>query len=208
MSGDSESGLEKILSKGRELMLKNGYNGTGIGDICKAAGFTKGAIFHYFKDKEELGLALLDYHWNLTQQMLASTPYAKISDPFERVMAYVDLFIMMGEMPGVTHSCLFGNLTQELSETHRRITERCALAFTEWQGQIASDLAAAQQVYQSAFDWEAPSVAEHFVGIYEGALILIKARKEPLILSRNMRHFKSYLLSLFVFKKGKIQRRI
>jgi TetR/AcrR family transcriptional regulator, transcriptional repressor for nem operon len=207
MSKRSKAGLEKILSKGRELMLQNGYNGTGIEDICKAAEVTKGAVFHYFKDKEELGLALLDYHWSLTQQMLASTPYATLSDPFERITAYVDLFVMMGEMPGVTHSCLFGNLTQELSETHERIVDRCAVAFVTWQNQIATDLAAAQRMYQSTGDWDAVSIAEHFVGIYEGALILIKARKEPQILSRSMRHFKAYLFSLFLFKNKKIQRR-
>jgi len=203
MRKDNSTAREKILSRGRELMLKQGFNGTGIDEICKAAGVTKGALFYYFPNKDELAIALLDYHWTITQQMLAQTPYGAASDPLQRILLYVDLFIAMGRMPGVPMSCLFGNLTQELGAAENSVVEKCKWGFTNWAKQISDDLRSAQEKYETASSWSAHEIAEYFVSIYEGSLILVKAQKNPEILSLNMTHFRSYLSSLFVFKNKK-----
>lgn len=189
-------------------MLEQGFNGTGIDAICKAAGVTKGALFHYFSNKDALAVALLDYHWNLTQQMLSQTPYAGEKDPLLRVLLYVDLFIAMGRMPGALMSCLFGNLTQELGATNNAVIQKCDWGFSKWSGQIAHDLAAAQEQYETTGTWTAEEIARYFVSLYEGSLILVKAQKNPEILSQNMTHLKAYLRSLFVFQKNKPKKKI
>lgn len=38
----------------KELFLKQGYENTTLDEIAKQSGFTKGAIYHHFKSKEEL----------------------------------------------------------------------------------------------------------------------------------------------------------
>ncbi len=45
---------DKILSASRTLFSKKGYHETSMDDIVKVSGFSKGAIYGYFKSKEEL----------------------------------------------------------------------------------------------------------------------------------------------------------
>jgi TetR/AcrR family transcriptional regulator, transcriptional repressor for nem operon len=49
-----EQTREKILKKSGLLFNTQGYKSTSISDITNATGFTKGAIYRHFKDKEEL----------------------------------------------------------------------------------------------------------------------------------------------------------
>lgn len=51
---------EYIIEKAACLFFKNSYEAVSISDISKAIGFTKGALYHHFKNKEELFKAVID----------------------------------------------------------------------------------------------------------------------------------------------------
>jgi len=54
---------EYIIEKAACLFLKNSYEAVSISDISNAIGFTKGALYHHFKNKEELFKAVIDEHF-------------------------------------------------------------------------------------------------------------------------------------------------
>jgi len=45
---------EKIVQCATKLFLTKGYKQTSLNEIAESAGITKGGIYHYFKDKNEL----------------------------------------------------------------------------------------------------------------------------------------------------------
>jgi len=51
---------EDILTQSFELFYTQGYHGTGISDILKACKLHKGSLYHIFKSKKELALAVID----------------------------------------------------------------------------------------------------------------------------------------------------
>ncbi|MDP4238133.1 MAG: TetR/AcrR family transcriptional regulator [Bacteroidota bacterium] len=51
---------EYIIDKAIALFLTNSYEAVSISDISDAIGFTKGALYHHFKNKEELFKAVID----------------------------------------------------------------------------------------------------------------------------------------------------
>jgi len=51
---------EYIIDKAISLFLTNSYEAVSISDISNAIGFTKGALYHHFKNKEELFRAVID----------------------------------------------------------------------------------------------------------------------------------------------------
>ena len=58
-SSRSEETRSKILHIALELFSKNGYDATGVAEICKRAKVSKGAFYYHFPSKQDLFLALM-----------------------------------------------------------------------------------------------------------------------------------------------------
>jgi TetR/AcrR family transcriptional repressor of nem operon len=187
----------KLLDAARRLMLEKGFVATTVDEICAQAGVTKGAFFHYFKSKDEFGVELLDHYWISTQQMMQAALSSQVGDPLDRLHGYLDVFVAIARDPAVPKSCLFGNLSQEIAPVHPGLRARCAEGFEGWAGQIARDLDAAKQAHPPAVDFDSLGVAEHFIAIFEGSLILAKAQGGAGVLERNVEHFRRYVNALF-----------
>ncbi len=103
----------------------------------------------------------------------------------------------LARQPKIEKSCLFGNFAQEIAATHPRLRKTCAQGFARWRDQIASELEATKKVHRPSVDFDSGSVADHFIAIYEGSLILAKARNDPRAIERGVEHFRRYLDVLF-----------
>ncbi len=51
---------EFIIDQAHGLFLNRSYEAVSINDISKAIGFTKGALYHHFRNKEDLFKAVID----------------------------------------------------------------------------------------------------------------------------------------------------
>jgi TetR/AcrR family transcriptional repressor of nem operon len=178
-------------------MLSRGFTATGVDEICAEAGLTKGSFFHYFKSKAEFGEALLGHYWTSTQQLFESAPFRELGDPLERLHGYFDLLAALACDPQIEKSCLFGNLSQEVAPTHAGLRAACGQGFARWADQIAHDLDEAKTVHRPVTDFNSVGLAEHFIAIYEGSLVLTKAKGDPRVLEENIEHFRAYLQALF-----------
>jgi TetR/AcrR family transcriptional regulator, transcriptional repressor for nem operon len=57
---------EYIIDEAYKLFLNHSYEAVSISMISEAIGFTKGALYHHFKNKEELFHAVIDKHFPIT----------------------------------------------------------------------------------------------------------------------------------------------
>lgn len=86
---DAEQTRERILAEAKLLFEKQGYAESSIMQICEKSGVTKGALFHYFPNKESL---FKEIWTDLQKQMDASSRDAAIaarsdSDPYAAFLA-------------------------------------------------------------------------------------------------------------------------
>ena len=97
----------------------------------------------------------------------------------------------------MANGCLLGHFAQELSDTHPEIRSLCAQRFSQWAEALKRDLDEAKTEYAPQVPFDTRSLAEHFIAVLEGSLILAKAKQDMTTFEKNMWHFKRYLRSLF-----------
>ena len=64
---DMDNTKEFIIDEAFKLFLNHSYEAVSISDISKAIGFTKGALYHHFKNKEELFKSVVDKYLYITE---------------------------------------------------------------------------------------------------------------------------------------------
>ena len=60
MQQRSEETHARLLEAATRLFSEQGYNASGVAEICAAAGVSKGAFYHHFASKQAVFLALLE----------------------------------------------------------------------------------------------------------------------------------------------------
>src|SRR5262245_4198451 len=86
---------ERILDAAEEIMLQKSFHSVGLNEILSAVKVPKGSFYHYFQSKEQFGVELLRHYvaeattWK--RNLLLSTDQEP--NPFERLMAYLDMNI-------------------------------------------------------------------------------------------------------------------
>jgi len=83
MQARSTETRNRILNVSLELFSRNGYEATGVAEICLAAGVSKGAFYHHFPTKQAIFLELLhtwlgmlDEHMKAARQEAKNVPQA------------------------------------------------------------------------------------------------------------------------------------
>lgn len=190
----------KLLDAALSVIRHKGYSASTVDELCSAAGVTKGAFFHHFKSKDELGVAAAD-HWSATTSaMFAEAPYHRHADPLDRVLAYIDFrkSLITGGVPDFT--CLVGTMVQETYETAPDIRDACDRSISGHAATLVADIEAAMaERGMVATGWTAQSLALHTQAVLQGAFILAKAKDKngAEVAKGSVDHLRRYIELLF-----------
>lgn len=183
---------EKLLQAATRRMLEQGYNGTTVDQICTDVGTTKGAFFHHFQSKGAIGHATIDRYADRIFGAIDRS--VKATDPIERVFEYVDALGDIAHRQDRKPACLLAIETMELGAVDEAFRVRCAGHFERWvenlEGLIGAALAAAGNTTA------ARPLAEHLIALFEGSLILARARGDATIIQTNVAQFRRHLATL------------
>src|SRR3954470_21676993 len=103
----------KLLDAAMAVIRAQGFAASSVDDLCQAAGVTKGAFFHHFRSKEELGVAAAEHWSRTTGELFASAPYHHHPEAIDRILGYLDFRaeLIRGSIGEFT--CLVGTMAQE-----------------------------------------------------------------------------------------------
>lgn len=76
---EREQRISRLVDIVQELFFTRGYDGTTVDDIARAAGYTKRSIYLYFKDRDDLFLAVVRRGQMLFKDMLEEALKEKTS---------------------------------------------------------------------------------------------------------------------------------
>jgi TetR/AcrR family transcriptional repressor of nem operon len=191
------SAKTKLLDAALSVIRSKGYAATTVDDLCASAGVTKGAFFHHFKSKEDLGVAAADYWSETTGGLFAQAPYNAHADPLERLLGYVDFrqALLQGSIPDIT--CLVGTMVQETYGSSPLIRDACERSISAHTAKIEADISAAIEMYGIVPPWTAASLALYTQAILQGAFILAKAKDDVQVADDCVDHLRRYIKLLF-----------
>lgn len=70
MQKRSEETRKRILTSAAQLFSENGYDRTGVDQICSTAGISKGAFYHHFPEKNTVFVVLMEEWINNIQNRM------------------------------------------------------------------------------------------------------------------------------------------
>jgi TetR/AcrR family transcriptional regulator, transcriptional repressor for nem operon len=170
----SDNTKDKLIDAAVSLFAVKGFNSTGIAEILAQVKVPKGSFYHYFKSKEDLGLAVIDHYGHILCEGLATslatnpgTPLTRLHQYFTGVLAY------FGEHFGRCN-CLLGNLGQELALQSDAMRVAIYRHYQSVEAQIAACFEEAKQAGELAPSADAQLLARQLFAAWEGCLIRSK----------------------------------
>jgi TetR/AcrR family transcriptional regulator, transcriptional repressor for nem operon len=133
---------QKILGAAFAEFHRNGFQGGSLNQIVEAGESTKGAIFHHFSGKQELGYAVMD---EIIEPLLMQRwldPLGDFTDPIAELKHAFRKFVKEDIDSGAwLLGCPLNNLAQEMSPLDEGFRTRIDTLYTKWRKGLATALA-------------------------------------------------------------------
>ena len=165
---------EKILNSAYRLFYEKGFNGTSIDDILKDAQLNKGSLYHIFKSKKELLLAVIEER---IAPILTEEDY-KIIQAEPKPLDFLEQKLLNIDFFDFKHGCPLNNLVQEMSPVDVDVAKALLKIYNNLEYYYFLTLRD-----EKISETQKKSLAKMMVATVEGAIMAAKAAqtKEPYI---------------------------
>ncbi len=168
---------EKLLDQGVQMLMTQGYHGTGIKEILDVVHVPKGSFYNYFGSKEEFAAeAITHYIEPFIDRLTAHLQDPQI-DGLTALKNYYDELISEIEQADYKGGCLLGNLMGEIGDTSE-ICRRALMTVVERYNELQKTaLERAQKQGSVRTDRSAKKMADLLANSWQGALLRMKIDK-------------------------------
>ena len=186
---------QRLLQAAFQEIYRTGFQAASLDNILSKAGVTKGALYHHFGSKEELGYAVVDelIREHILDRWVRSLE--KAENPIDGVLAILrrkDPHPPFDQRLG----CPLNNLAQEMSPLNEGFRKRLKSVFREWREGIAKALRRGQERGQVRSDVDPLESADFFIAALEGSVSLAKNAQERNLFDNCKAGLSRYLESL------------
>lgn len=174
----------QILFAAYKEIHVNGFQSASLSNILKRTGVTKGALYHHFRDKSELGYAVVDEVIDTRIQQSFIHPLTHFDDPIE---GFIELIQNAGEtfsMTDIELGCPLSVLAQEMAPIDEGFRTRLTRIYQQWHASIAEVLARGKAEGLIIDEVEPETMAVTIVALMEGSLSAAKVAQSLDMLHR------------------------
>lgn len=170
---------DRLLQTAFQEIHAHGFQGMRVDEVLRKSGLQKGAFYHHFGSKTELGYAVLEEQVKPLVEAVWLTPLSGIEDPVQGLPQLID---DLGERIPASmreHGCPLNNLAQEMATQDEGFRERIDQLFNEW---ISAFTAMFEQGKQKGYirnDVDSRAVSRFVIAALEGCIGVFKVGKSP-----------------------------
>jgi AcrR family transcriptional regulator len=158
---------QRILEAGFKEIHCQGFQAASITNILSDTGLTKGAFYHHFPSKKDLGLAVIDevIGANLSKRYIA--PLLEAKYPAQALIELLDNKQQQDE-EYIRLGCPLNNLIQEMSPVDEGFRTRLNRILKKWQDTFEDALLRAQIAGEVCCEVDCQAAALFIVSAWEG----------------------------------------
>lgn len=175
---------ENILDAGLRVMFRQGYNGTGVRDVCAAANAPQGSFTNHFRSKEAFALEVLDRYFAYVQTLVADALDDPKRSPRQRLKRYLDVITGKLAADEFMRGCLIADFSLEATPHSEKLRQRLLGIFAEWRVPFAACIAEAQAAGEIDKTFAADELAEFLLASWHGAILRMKVERSAAPLQR------------------------
>ena len=183
---------QNLLERAFEEIHREGFRGASLDAILKSSGVTKGALYHHFRNKAELGYAVVDEvvrPW--VRQNWEATLHAD-----NCIDAGIELCRTLTEertADGQLFGCPFNNLINEMCPLDEGFRERLLGILEEWRTGLEQAMRQGIERGHVRNDVAPEAAAAFVISAIEGCIGMAKASQSMEFLDSGMRGLIDYL---------------
>lgn len=185
-----------ILQKAFELIYIQGYQTTSIDDILATTKVTKGAFYYHFKNKDEMGLAIINEILKPNFAKNFIDPLQSEQDPVSLIYNMMHHLLMESELLKVAYGCPAANLTQEMTPWNERFTKALDELVKQWNQSLIKAIEKGKEKGFVRVDVEAKQVTLFVMSSYWGVRNFGKLANSRMEYVPYLQELKNYLNSL------------
>jgi AcrR family transcriptional regulator len=166
----------RVLDAAAALVFERGVAGTSLDDVRAAANVSKGQLYHYFADKEDLVHAVID---RTVQQVIDAQPRLIELSSWAAIGAWFDDLVQLQIDRHAIGGCPIGGLAGELAETDEQARTELAFGFERWEAPIREGLRHMQAEGKLRRGADPGRLATATLAAIQGGLVLTQTRRDP-----------------------------
>ncbi|UTW63590.1 TetR/AcrR family transcriptional regulator [bacterium SCSIO 12741] len=192
----AEATRKMILQKAFELIYAKGYQTTSIDDIIATTQVTKGAFYYHFKNKDAMGLAIIQ---EILKPALSGS-FKQILDenenPMESIYQLMHMLLLENEFLKAEYGCPASNFTQEMSPWNNKFNTVLSQLNDQWNQSMVDAINRGKEKGFIRLDVNAAQVTRFVISGYWGIRIFGKLEDSKKAYSSYLEELKNYLQGL------------
>ena len=192
MSRKSDRTRSRIVQAANRLFYRKGYNRTSFSDVVDAADVPRGNIYYYFKTKDDILHAAVEYRLDVIHSMLEEWN-RKFADPADRLKRFLQV-VANSRQAMAQWGCPMGTLNTELGKDQTELRADARRMFDLFAAWMTEQFAALGHVEQ------ARELALRLLARAQGLTVLSHIYADPDFLAREAQELERWVDGLRIHR--------
>lgn len=193
---DPDATRDALVEAAFEEIYRHGFQAASLSSILAKTSLTKGALYHHFPTKNDLGLAVIEDVVREGLDAMFFSPLRESAEPFATLLEIIRRKGQQTEHERISLGCPLNNLMQEMSPLDKDFKHHLNAVLTEWQTTITEALQRAQQQGTVRRDLDCRAAALFIVASWEGCAGVAKNLQSVKEFRLCMKQLEAYVASL------------